>query len=286
MFDKISYTWSLFSASWDVLRRDKGLVLFPLLSGLCCLLVVASFAAPVAYTGAWKHFPGRHADPAKTVAYYAVLFLFYFCNYFVITFFNTAVVACAIRRLQGGEPTIAYGFSEAMSRLPLIVGWALVSATVGVVLRLVAERSGKVGEFITGLLGAAWSVATYLAVPVLVVRGVGPVAAVKESTRLLKKTWGEQLVGNFAFGWVFFLLSLPAVFLFFLAVYVAAGTHNLPLAAAVAGIAVVYFIALALVHSALTSIFQAAVYLYTENLLADAPGGFPVRLVSGAMRAN
>ena len=121
-------------------------------------------------------------------------------------FFNTAIIACAINRLQGGEPSVGYGFSVAMSRIHLILGWALLSATVGLALRIIEDRSERVGQFVTGLLGMAWTVMSYLVVPILVVEQKGPFAALKESSVLLKKTWGERLVGNSSFGLIFFLL--------------------------------------------------------------------------------
>src|SRR5437588_3884370 len=152
MFGRVSYTWDLMRASWNVLKRDKGLLVFPLLSGICCLLVLASFAVPIFLSHAWEP-PTKNAGAAKQVAYYGTLFLYYFANYFVITFFNVGIVACAIERMRGGEPTVGYGFSVAMSRLPLIIGWSLLSATVGLLLRIIEESSSKAGEFVAGLIG-------------------------------------------------------------------------------------------------------------------------------------
>src|SRR5436190_24108713 len=113
--------------------------------------------------------------------------------------------------MGGGEPTVADGFRAASARLPVIAGWALVSATVGVVLRIIEDRSEKVGRFVAGLLGMAWTLVSFLVIPILVVENKGPLLALKESTKLLKKTWGEQLTGSFSFGLVFFLMSIPAV---------------------------------------------------------------------------
>src|ERR1041385_4400853 len=108
MFAKIGYTWRLMGASWEVLKQDKEILLFPLFSGICCLLVFASFALPMWVTGSW-HPPRGAAAADQQVIYYGVLFLFYLCNYFVITFFNTAIIACAVMRLSGGNPTVADG---------------------------------------------------------------------------------------------------------------------------------------------------------------------------------
>jgi hypothetical protein len=279
MFRKFSYTWDLMAASWNVLKEDKELLVFPLISGISCLAVLASFAVPIWYTGNWKP-PQRDAHWQQQVLYYGVLFLFYLCNFTVITFFNTAIIAGAIERMSGGDPTVNSCLNAAFSRLPLIFGWALVSATVGLILRMIEDRSEKVGSFVAGLLGMGWSIASYLVVPILVAERKSPIDALKGSASLLKKTWGEQLIGNFSFGTVFFLLSIPAYLAIGFAVYAGAGMKSIPLAVAAGAIAVAYLILLALVQSALQSIFQAALYLHTrqkldpsiypDNLLADA----------------
>jgi hypothetical protein len=279
MFRKFSYTWDLMKASWEVLKKDKELLVFPLISGIACLIVLASFAVPIWYTGTWRP-PGGDAHWQRQAVYYGVLFLFYLCNFTVITFFNTAIIAGAIERMSGGDPTVNSCLAAAFSRLSLIFGWSLVSATVGLLLRMIEDRSEKVGAFVAGLLGMGWSFASYLVVPILVAERKGPIDALKGSASLLKKTWGEQLIGNFSFGSVFFVLSIPAYLAFGFAVYAGAGLKSIPLAVVAAAIGVAYIILLALVQSALQSIFQAALYLHTrqkldsafypDNLLADA----------------
>ncbi|MCD6415975.1 MAG: hypothetical protein J7M08_04695 [Planctomycetes bacterium] len=279
MFGKISYTFSLMSASWQVLKKDKELLVFPLLSGICCLLVIASFAVPVFMTGSYAP-PAGEATTAQQVAYYLTLFAFYFCNYFVIIFFNAAVISCAVIRLAGGDPTVSDGLRAAFSRIHLIAAWALVSATVGVVLRILEDRSRTVGRIVISLLGAAWAVVTYLAVPVLVVEQAGPLTAFKRSARLLKDTWGEQLVGGFSFGLVFFVLSLPALVLVVLGVL---GGSGVSLGVGI-GLAVLYLLLLGLVQSALQGIFQAALYYYA--LHDEAPSEFGGGLLDGAIRSR
>src|SRR6266487_1004413 len=139
--------------------------------------------------------------------------------------------------------------------------WALVSATVGLVLRIIENRSEKVGRFVAGLLGMAWTLVSFLVIPILVVENKGPLKALSESTQLLKKTWGEQLVGNFSFGLIFFLLGIPPVALVVLGFFSGSGAA-IGLCVAAAGI---YLIVLALVQSALQAIFQAALYFYARN---------------------
>ncbi len=274
---KIARTWSLMSECWQVLKQDKSLLVFPLISGICCLLLLASFAIPLYTTGNWQP-PGHAATTQRQVAYYGTLFAFYVCNYFIVVFFNAAIVACAASRMGGGNPTIGDGLRAATSRLPVIAGWALVSATVGLVLRIIEDRSEKVGQIVAGLLGMAWTVVSFLVVPILVIENKGPIAALHDSTALLKKTWGEQLVGNFSFGMIFFLLAIPAIGLIILGA--AAGSATALIVCV--GLAVIYLIVLALVQSALQAIFQTALYLYARD--GQVPPGFHADVLGTAMK--
>jgi hypothetical protein len=264
------------SACWQVLKQDTKLLIFPLVSGTCCLLLLISFAVPLYFTDRWQP-PGGDAGATQQAAYYGVLFLFYLCNYFVVIFFNAGIVACATLRMSGGNPTVGDGFRAAAARLPAIAGWAVVSATVGLILRLIEDRSKWVGRIVAGLLGAAWTVVSFLVVPILVVENKNPITALQESTALVKKTWGEQVAGNFGFGLIFFLLALPAIAVIGLSIF----SGHIAVIGACVALAVVYFIGLALVQSALHSIFQAAVFLYARD--GQVPAGFEAELLGNAM---
>ena len=265
------------SECWQVLKQYKSLLVFPLISGICCLLLLASFAIPIYTTGAWEP-PGRDAATQRQIAYYGTLFAFYVCNYFIVVFFNAAIVACAAVRLGGGDPTVADGLRAAASRLPVIAGWALVSGTVGLVLRIIEDRSEKIGQIVAGLLGMAWTIVSFLVVPILVIENKGPIAALRDSTALLKKTWGEQLASNFSFGLIFLLLAIPAFGVIFLGLF--AGSKVILITCAVS--AVIYLIVLALVQSALQAIFQTALYLFARD--GQVSAGFHAEVLEGALR--
>jgi hypothetical protein len=264
-------------ASWEVLKQDKELLLFPLLSALGCVLVLASFAAPILALTDWQaagesmaagtvdSMSGSDGTLSSEQALHMLgLFLFYCCNYFVIIFFNAGLIACAEIRMEGGDPTVADGLRAAWARLPAILGWAVVAATVGLVLRMIEERSNFVGKIVAGLLGVAWSLTSFLVVPILVIENEGPLSALKRSASMLKKTWGEQLIGNFSFGLIFLLFALPGILFLFLGI--AANSATLIV------VAVVYFTGISLAQSALQGIFQAALYLYMRD--GKAPDGF------------
>ncbi|MDG2383261.1 MAG: DUF6159 family protein [Pirellulaceae bacterium] len=187
MFQRIQYGWALAMESWRVLKQDKELVLFPVLSGIACLCVMGSFAVPLWATGILGELKADDPNKMSTAQQMLggiVLFAYYFINYFVIIFFNTALISSAITRFRGGDPTIRQGISAAVARLPQIVGWALVSATVGLILKVIESQSERLGTIIASLVGMAWSAMTYFVVPIIVVERAGPIAAAQRSLRL------------------------------------------------------------------------------------------------------
>src|SRR5512138_3250583 len=248
MFDKLSRSFALLRASLAVLRADKELLVFPLCSAIASLLVVASFALPLFASGALERLDAGESPGVGTAI---IAFLFYLTQYFVIFFFNSALVGAAMIRLNGGDPTVSDGFRIAFSRVGAILGYAAIAATVGLILRLIEERAGFIGRWIVGLLGLAFTVATFLTVPILVSRDVGPIEAVKESAVLLKKTWGENIIGNAGMGLVFFLFYLGVIAVAGVIVFGAVQTGSVALIVLVVALGVLAFIGLALVHAAL-----------------------------------
>jgi hypothetical protein len=284
MFDRIAASFHLARSSWDVLRTDKKLIVFPVLSGLGCLLVLLSFALPFVAHPQWLDFDQPAAGGARVGGVpwwvYAVAFAYYFCNYFVIVFCNAALISCALIRFNGEEPNLGDGFRAAASRLPQIVAWALVSATVGVILKVIENAHEKAGQIISAILGTAWTVITYFVVPVLVVEGVGPFQAIQRSLSLLRKTWGEALVGRLGLGLFLFLLFLP-----FLGLAVLGGflcTKALGVGLAVVALAAVYLLVWMAVGSALQGIFLGALYQYAAH--GRTPAGFDPASLEGAFQ--
>jgi hypothetical protein len=260
MFATIKRSYYLFRGSLHVLNLDRELLLFPLISGLLTLVVMATFILPILFALTVLN----EANPMDGITEgvgYVILFFFYLVTYAITYYFNTAVVSCAIYRMKGGDPDVKGGFRAATARFKEILGWALVSATVGLALKFFQDRAGVVGKFVIGLIGITWSVATYLVIPVIVMDRVGPLDALKESGRLVKKTWGEQVSGNIGFGFFFFLILLPVFFI--MPMFVVFESQL----AIIIGITVmvIYITLISLVQSTLTAIFQAALYLYAKE---------------------
>jgi hypothetical protein len=281
MFEKFSRSWDLIKASGAVLRQDKELLLFPLLSSLAAILVGLSFALPMVASDAFAQLhEGGELQPLHVVLGFA----FYLSLNFVIFYFNAALVGAAMIRLDGGDPTVSDGLRIANSKLGPILGYAAIAATVGLLLRMIEERAGFIGRWVVGLIGVAFTLATFLVVPLLVSRDIGPIDAVKESATMLKKTWGENIIGNVGMGLVFGLVYIA---LTALGVATVAGLINAQsglLAFTAAAVFVTAGILLALVQAALQGVYSAALFKFSTA--GSAGVEFNTGLLDSAFRTK
>lgn len=282
MFEKIGTGWDLVQETSAVLWDDKKLLVFPLVSMIACVAVSAGFAAPLWGSG-YLDTILEEQNPGGDPVAYLLLFAYYFANYFVIIFFNSALVACAIMRFEGQEPTLGDGIRAAGARLPQIVAWSLVSATVGVLLKVLESRLEQVGDIVAGLMGMAWSITTYFVVPVLVVERLGPIEATKRSLAILRKRWGEALagyVGVEVFAWGILLVAFIPLLTAISVGMIGSVTGNVLMAALGFASCVIIMIVCGAVVSALHGILLAAVYLYAVR--GEVPTQFPRSTLDGA----
>lgn len=277
--ERIRRSWELVRSSWSVLRADRELMLYPVASGIVTFVAIAVVFVVWAGSGGFA----RLNDEAFGILDLVLAFIFYFVVSTVVIFFNSALVAAANIRLDGGDPTLADGFRIAVSHLPSILGWAAIAATVGLVLQALRERGGAAGAVVSLIGNMAWSLITFLVVPILVVEGVGPIEAIKRSAGLLRKTWGEQIVGSFSIGLV--------VFLAFLGVAVVGGIIVFALFSLVDVLGVLALVLLvagllliALIGSTLSGIFNVALYRYAVG--KDSGRYFSQETLQGAFRAK
>jgi len=277
---KFGRSWELVKQSFAILRSDKQLMLFPVLSSICCLFVTAVIATG----GTILMLPARAAalangepfHPNQSPFFLLGMFTLYVANYFVIVFFNVALVGVANSRLMGGTWTFRDGLELAWTRKGTILQWALVAATVGMILRMVEERMGLLGRIIMRIIGIAWALACYFVVPVLAFEDLSPIEAVKRSSKLFRDNWGEKVSAGFSFSLVSFLLMLPAFGLFFVSM-VLGGIKGLLIGFA---IMVLYLLMLSVVMSAVQGIFTAALYRYA--CFKQVPPAFDAQLVTAA----
>ena len=267
-FGRLRRSWEFAKIAYGILWDFKQLIVFPIFSGAAALLVLLSFILPVWGTGTLDQFMAMLDEEATVQAspvVYVMVFVFYLCNYFVIAFFNTALAACAMKVCAGEAPTIGFGLSIAVKRLPQILGWAVMSATVGLILKMIENSNEKVGAIIAALLGTGWTILTYFVVPVLAVEGIGPFKAIKQSLATLKETWGETILGNFSMGLLTFLVTLPIYLILGILIFLCGSNGQFVLAGILVFMFVLALILAAVVSSAADMVFRGLLYNYATG---------------------
>ena len=279
MFNTISHTFSLVKTSWRVLMQDRELLLFPILSGVTLLALIGVFFVIGLGTGTVARLSaGVPADRAVAVTAVDVIvgFVFLVLAYAVAITFNAALIAAALERLRGGDPTVASGLRAVAPHLPAILGWAVIAATVGLILSALRDRANNnfIGRLAISLVGGVWAYVTYFVVPVLVVEGLGPIAAIRQSSALFSRTWGNQAVAGFGFGLVYLAAAvvafLPAALLYAVspALGIVVGVLTMSLAVAIV--------------MAIEGIFKAALYRFARG---EGAGMFDGNTLHAAYRA-
>jgi hypothetical protein len=283
VFDKISRSWSLAGQCWDVLKQDPALLVFPLLSSIALLILLGSFALPVLALahGIQTSMDGSTAHTSRLL-FYIALYAFYVVSYAVMMFFNSALIGVALKRLDGESATIGEGLQMAIANLPAIVGYALIAATVGTILRAIEERVGLIGRIVVAIVGAGWTLATAMTLPVLVQEGLGPIEAISRSLDLLKRNWGENLIGNGGISLGIAVITIPVIVLITLLMLAAASTHALGSIVVAGMIFLLTVIMVGLVSTTLHTIYTAALYRYATGAKDNA--GIDGDLLAAAYR--
>ena len=270
MFATIGHTFELMKMSWDVLMKDKELLFFPLFTVIGLVAVISIFSGIAGSTGAFTRLDANAISRNDQILYV----LAFFSSYFVIIFFNAALISAALDRLRGGDPNVSSGLSHAFAHIHTIFIWALIAATVGLALQLLrANQRNAFARIIIDMIGGVWDFLTFFVVPILVSENVGAIGAIKRSSGLVRKTWGRQITASFGFMLVYILAviigAIPAIFVGFVS--------------GLAGVAVgIMTVGLAICTvQALEGIFKAALYEYA---MGEKPAEFDLRTLQTAYK--
>lgn len=270
----LSRSWSLTKVSFRVIGQDKELLLYPLIA----MVLSIAYLVALLYPTIWLEM-SRDGSMQWDVADYIVTFIAYLGLSFIGTFTNMCVVYTAKKRFAGGDATFGESIGFTLGRIHQVLAWATVSATVGVVFRMIddaGQRAGAVGRIVVGILrgilGMIWSAITMFVIPSMVYRGTGPIDAIKDSIRVLKKTWGESLVRSIGFGLVQFVFVMLGIVVFgaMIGGVVSMGAGG-PAVLGVVLLGLVYFVGLGFLFMLAHMIFNTALYAYASEG-AMAPG--------------
>jgi hypothetical protein len=256
-FDRLKNGWELAKVSLRTINENRELLLFPVFSTISLILILATFFGGTYFLIGDSIEGILDNENVSDIFAYGMIFIYYLINFFIVVFFNSALIHCAMKHFNDEQTSLGDGFQFALSRIGKILSWAIVSATVGTILQIISE-SGKIGQFISSLIGAAWSILTFFVVPVLIYEDKSVFDSIKSSTNMMKEKWGESLAGNVSFSLIMILGLVVAVGTGFLFGYL----HPIVGVTVGAILAILVFT----IISAAKTVFVAAVYNHVKGL--------------------
>jgi len=279
---KFKASWRLFVQSFNLLMKDKEIVLFPILSTITLMIAAAIFCAGTVFSGLVV-IGEEEAQVTNPAVFYGVVFAYYVIAYFLLTYFRVGLTSVVYERINGGD----IGFGEGMSRASKIGGkifvWSLLAGTVGIILRIISDRSKWLGKLVASLLGAAWGIVTMFIAPTLLLDNVSVWQSVKNSAVVFKKTWGETLILNISFGLITMLILFTNIVLFFIlgSFVISSGLGSVGII--ILGILfILSIIVISIISTSLTEIFKVALYSYARfGIIAE---GFSPEFIVGAVK--
>ena len=268
--------WELTKKSWALLRSNKVLFRFPIYGALSALALVIVLVIPGIYL----------VDDGQRVIGGLLVAIGAYGATFVSIYFSVGLAATADGIFHGRNSSFSDGMAVARSHTGAIAGWAALSALVGLIISAL-QRGGSIGEAIAAMvIGTAWALISFMAVPVLAFEGPGPWTTLKRSASLFKERWVGQVTGNIAIGGIVFLLGvLPAIVLIVGGAYLWAsddGGAGLAGGAVLVAIGAVVLTVSMLIMQAMRAVFGVALYRYATS--GEAPATFTEDELRSAVR--
>jgi len=270
---RIRRGWALTKKSWALLNGHRELIRFPLYGALATIPLALLTFGPGLYLYEEDSLAG--AIPLLVIGVYVLSV--------VGVYFSVGLAATANLIFAGKEATVADGLAVARSRFSQICGWAAVSTAISLLMMVLENQGGALGNIAARLVGMAWALVTFMAVPVIAIEGTGPLETLKRSGSIFKQKWGQQITGNIAIGAAIFLLGvLPAGILIAAGVLIWSSASFAGALLVVIG-AIVLAITM-LISRALNGIFGVALYRYAID--GEVVGGFTQEDLESAVKVK
>jgi hypothetical protein len=288
--NKFERSWLLFRSSLQVIIRNKELLLFPVVTSICSVVILLFFLAPAALwptshsyfsSEHWKDLfnvffqktnsHGTHQFTYSPVAIGYVVFL-YFVSMFIATFFNVAFYNEILAALSGEPVSLIRGLKFASSRWKAILMWTLFAGLIGLIIKMIEQRLDIVGKLIARFIGVAWSIAAVFAIPVIVrdEETANPFVILKKSAIALTQTWGESLIGYVGIGAINSIVAFGSTVVLLVSIAATAQMH----APWLLGFSIVGWLAFIVAWSYLMNVaslvYKGALFLYAaEGTIAE-----------------
>jgi len=233
-------------ASYALVREERGLLWFPVIS-ISCVVIVAAFWI---FEGTWLY-----AVDGPRIVYPVLVALGLYSATFIGVFFNVALVEAAARNLDGEPAGVAESCSLAWSRRRAIAGWAAFSVFVSLLLALF--RSSRGLRWLGGAAQIAWNFATIFVVPLIALDGLGSGEARRKSFELARNNWQSETGGLVALRLV---LAVPGLLVYAAFRLLADGHVHSVAGKALLGCVLLAGAAIAVVASVIRHVFAVELY--------------------------
>ncbi len=281
MFESFKRSWELTKLSFSVINKDKELLAFPFLGSIFSIAFILLLLLPTLLTQFLSS-----ATSSFTLDAFAlmVLFFVYLGLAVIATFFDVCAVYTIKKRFEGGNASFIESIQFAVSKIHLVFYWGLLSATVGLILRLIESAGDKRGhgaqmisKIIASILGTAWAIASVFAIPAMVYHNHGPINALKSSVSAIKRTWGESLIRYYGLGAVESLLVMFGIIAGVILALVTGSWVFFIIST------VIYVVIVSLIFSVANDVFNTALYAYANG---KVPKGYSKDLLHNAFRKS
>lgn len=268
--------------SWAVLKQDKNIMWFPVVSAISTVLAVIILGYLfflVILGGHTAGFDPKNTEQFGNVVSYVMLFIFYLIVMFIVNFFEAGLFTVVQGRFSGQSLSFKDGINNAKKYIGKIFIWSLISATVGVILQLIANKSRIIGQIVAMVLGATWNILTFFSLPVLIIGNLSVKDSFKESASMIRKTWGETFIVKFGVGLFF---SLIIFVLIALSVGLVIIFQSAIAAIVILAVLIAAVIILSIISTTLNSIFKLVLFNYART--GQVPQGFSAEVIGGAVK--
>lgn len=278
---KFKASKTIVKESWAVLKQDKEIVWFPIISSLITLavfIVIGAIYFFLILSGDISSLEGENTESGNNLIAYAMMFAYYLVTFFIVNFFQAGLLIVVQGRFSGQDLSFNDGMRGATDNIRKIFLWSVVGATVGVVLQVISDKLKFTGKIIAWFFGAAWGILTYFSLPALIIGNLGIKDSFKESASIIRKTWGETIIINFGVGLFFTMLTL-----LLLAIFIGINVilSSLPVLIITGVMFFLLLIVLSIISSTLNVIFKLVLFNYALN--GQIPAGFSQNIVQGAV---
>ena len=281
-----SRSWKITKLTFGVIKKDKEILLFPIIASILSVAFVLLMILPFILTYIAGEVTGSVTVGALE---WVLLFILYLGLAFIAAFFAVAVVNTAKKRFEGDDATFWESIGVAFSKIHYIFLWSLVSATVGLVLKIIdriAEKSKGAGKIILqilrSLLGLVWSLATIFVIQGIVYHNLSPFAAIKRSIEVLKKTWGESIIRYLGLGLIQFLFILLGLIIGIPLIILFSVIGSIIGILIIILLIIIYITLVSLIFNVANNVFNTALYVYATT--GSIPEGYDIESMQNAFK--